>query len=82
VRGDLEFVPVLNDLTGYTVSTREAYQRLFRELAGRLVVVTIVGGSPLVRMAASAVCLYAGIRMRTATDLDDLRSSRGDLRAP
>jgi hypothetical protein len=72
VEGAIEFIPVLNDLTGYAIATREAYQGLFRALGPRLQRVTIVGGSPLIRMAAAAVCLYGGIKMRTANTLEEI----------
>ena len=72
VHGPVEFIPVLTDLTGYSIATREAYQRLFRALGDQLQRVTIVGGNPLIRMAAAAVCLYGGIKMKTARTLEEV----------
>lgn len=69
--GQCEFVMDLRELDGYETAARAAWQESLSEFKSRVRAVTLVGGSPLIRMTGSAVCLYAGIKMRFADDLED-----------
>ncbi len=68
-------IELIVDLTGiqsFSRGAREVWQSYFRTHAKAVHTLTIVGGTPLSRMASAAVCLYAGIRMRTAKELGEV----------
>ena len=65
-----EFVADFSEATGFDKEGRQHWQGRLRELASHVHTVSIVNGPPLMRMAAAAVCLYAGIKMRTHDSLD------------
>lgn len=66
-----EFVMDLRNLEGYETGARTAWQESLAEFKKRVRAVTLVGGSPLIRMTGSAVCLYAGIKCRLVDDLEE-----------
>lgn len=68
--GHCEFVMDMRELGGYDTAARSAWQESLSEFKSRVRAVTLVGGSPLIRMTASAVCLYAGIKMRFVDDIE------------
>lgn len=68
----IELVVDLSGIDGFTRGAREVWQSYFRTYSKAVHTLTIVGGTPLARMASAAVCLYAGIRMRSAKDLGEV----------
>ena len=65
-----EFLADFTDASGFDKEGRQHWQGRLRELATYVHTVSIVNGPPLMRMAAAAVCLYAGIKMRTPASLE------------
>jgi hypothetical protein len=66
-----EFVVDLRDMSGFDTGSRVIWQQHLQDFRLHIHTVTIVGGSPLARMSGAAVCLYAGIKMKFATTLDE-----------
>lgn len=67
-----ELVVDLTAIDGFSREAREVWQGYFRAYAKTVHTLTIVGGTALARMASAAVCLYAGIKMKTASELVDV----------
>jgi hypothetical protein len=68
-----ELIVDLSAMSGYDRETRQAFQDTLKRTRKQIHTITLVGTSAVFRMAAAAVCLYAGIRMRlfdSGTDLD------------
>ena len=61
----------ISGITGFSRDARQRWQDCFRELSSSVRSITIVGGTPMARMAGAAVCLYAGIKFSTATTMGD-----------
>jgi hypothetical protein len=70
--GPGEFVVDMRDATGFESAGRAFWQDKLKELRPFVHTLTMVGGPGLVRMAGAAVCLYAGIKMKTATAIEDV----------
>ncbi|MBC8072717.1 MAG: hypothetical protein IAG13_30635 [Deltaproteobacteria bacterium] len=68
----LELVVDLTAIDGFSREAREVWQGYFRSYAKAVHTLTIVGGTALARMASAAVCLYAGIKMKTANHLSEV----------
>lgn len=68
----LELVVDLTTIDGFSREAREVWQGYFRAYAKAVHTLTIVGGTALARMASAAVCLYAGIKMKTASQLSEV----------
>lgn len=75
-----EFVVDMRDLAGYDTGARQAWQENLAEFRRRIHTVTMVGGSALVRMTGSAVCLAAGIKMRLVDHIDEAFRGRSSIR--
>lgn len=69
--GCCEIVVDLTGLESYTRAARQVWQDRLSAYAGGFTRLTLVGGTPLARMASAAVCLYAGIKMRSVESLDE-----------
>lgn len=67
-----ELVVDLTEIDGFSREAREVWQSYFKIYAKIVHTLTIVGGTALARMASAAVCLYAGIKMKTASKLADV----------
>jgi hypothetical protein len=67
-----EFVPDLRDMTGFDTNSRQIWQEHLADFKKCVHTVTMIGGSPLARMSGAAVCLYAGIKMRFASSLEEV----------
>jgi hypothetical protein len=59
-----EFVALVKRMGAYGTPGRKAWQELLAWARSRITRVTIQCDSGLVRMAASAICLYAGLKLR------------------
>lgn len=64
----LEFVCLVKGMGKYNTDGRKAWQQVLATFKARLTQVTVECDSALVRMAASAICLYAGIKVRFIQD--------------
>jgi hypothetical protein len=64
----LEFIALVKGMGKYATEGRKAWQQTLAAARPRLTQVTIECDSALVRMAASAICLYAGIKVRFIQD--------------
>ncbi len=60
----IEFVCLVKHMGKYGTPGRQAWQRALASTKHRLTQVTVECDSGLVRMAASAICLYAGIKIK------------------
>jgi hypothetical protein len=69
--GKCEFVADLRELLGYEPAARSAWQEHLSQIRSSIHTLTMVGGTPLMRMSGAAVCLYAGIKMRLVKDLEE-----------
>lgn len=67
-----ELVVDLTTIRSYTRGARQVWQARLVALASSFRQLTLVGGTPLARMASTAVCLYAGIKMHSVDRLDEL----------
>jgi hypothetical protein len=67
-----ELVVDLTGIEGFSREAREVWQSHFRSYSKVVHTLTIVGGTALARMASAAVCLYAGIKMKTASNLGEV----------
>lgn len=70
-RKQIDLVVDLTNITGFTRDAREEWQRCLLGTPQAIRTLTIVGGTPLARMASAAVCLYAGIKMRAVRELSE-----------
>jgi hypothetical protein len=68
----IEMVADLRHITGFDEDCRTIWQAGFRKYAARIGVITLVQGTPLAKMAASALGLYLGIQVRSVDRLSDL----------
>jgi len=68
--GPVEFVADLRRITGFTVEARHFWQDSFKQTKHRIKLITLVQGSAIARMTASAVGLYAGIKVRSVESID------------
>ena len=66
-----ELIVDMSRLNGYAREARLHWLPVLREHSGSIRCLSLVGGSGLLRMTASAICLYAGLRMRTARSLNE-----------
>jgi hypothetical protein len=60
----IELVCLVKNMGKYETPGRQAWQRVLGSARQRLERVTVECDSGLVRMAASAICLYAGIKIK------------------
>lgn len=60
----------ISGITGFSRDARQRWQDCFKEIRGGVRSITIVGGTPMARMAGAVVCLYAGISFNTAASMD------------
>lgn len=56
----------ISGITGFSRDARQRWQDCFKQISTGVRAITIVGGTPMARMAGAAVCLYAGIKFSTA----------------
>lgn len=56
----------ISGITGFSRDARQRWQDCFKQIGDGVRAITIVGGTPMARMAGAAVCLYAGIKFSTA----------------
>lgn len=63
-KAPIEFVCLVKHMGKYGTPGRQAWQQALAATKHRLTQVTVECDSGLVRMAASAICLYAGIRIK------------------
>jgi hypothetical protein len=69
--GPVEFVADLRAVTGFAKDARRYWQEAFEQNRHRIGTITLVRGTALARMAASAVGLYAGIKVRSVDTLEE-----------
>jgi hypothetical protein len=69
----VRFVVDLGALEGYDKEARLLWQKILAPLRKQISMIYFIGDAPpLIRMAASAVALAVGVRMRFLKDLADL----------
>lgn len=78
IQGPVEFVADLRHITGFTSEGRRFWQDAFKKAQGRIKLITLVQGSSLARMTASAVGLYAGLKVRSVDTLEEALDPRAD----
>ena len=61
----IEFIADLRHITGFDEDCRAMWQDGLRPYTGRIDLITLVQGTPLAKVAASALGLYLGIRVRS-----------------
>jgi hypothetical protein len=71
-KSGMELIVDLTAIDGFSREAREVWQGYFRAYSRAVHTLTIVGGTALARMASAAVCLYAGIKMKTASELSEV----------
>jgi len=57
INGSVEFIADLRDITGFTMEGRKYWQEAFKQVRSRITLITMVKGTALARMTASAVGL-------------------------
>lgn len=67
----VEVVADLRHISGFDEDSRAIWQDGFRKHTARIQVITLVQGTPLAKMAASALGLYLGIQVRSVDRLID-----------
>jgi len=70
--GMTELVVDVVEIGGFARESRQLWQESLKDIRRSVHTISIVGGSPLVRMAGAAVCLYAGIKMRVFASREDV----------
>jgi hypothetical protein len=70
-RTDAELVVDITHISGFTSDARRVWAERMRDVSRCVRTMTVVGGTPLARMTGAAVCLYAGIKMRSAATLKE-----------
>lgn len=76
-----EFIVDLTTATSFDKAARQHWQGMLKEFAARVHTVGLVNGPPLLRMAGSAVCLYAGVKLRIVSSVDEALGRRARPRA-
>jgi hypothetical protein len=71
IAGPVELVADLSSVTGITAEGQRHWQEAFERARHRIQLITVVQGTALARMAASAVGLYAGIKVRFVDTLEE-----------
>lgn len=67
-REPIEFVALVKNMGKYGTPGRKAWQQSLASARSRITLVTIQCDSAIVRMASSAICLYAGLKLRFIED--------------
>lgn len=67
----IEVVADLRQITGFDEDCRHLWQDGFREHTARIQMITLIQGTPLAKMAASALGLYLGIQVRSVENLEN-----------
>ena len=70
INGPVEIVADLSHLAAITPEGQKHWQDAFERSRARIGLITVVQGTALARMAASAVGLYAGIKVRSVETLE------------
>jgi len=68
---NIEVVADLRHITGFDEDCRLLWQDGFRRYSDRIGMITLVQGTPLAKMAASALGLYLGVQVRSVDRLLD-----------
>lgn len=76
----VEVVADLRNITGFDEDCRVLWQDGLRSYTDRIKMITLIQGTPLAKMAASALGLYLGIQVRSVEGLADPDSPE-ELRA-
>jgi hypothetical protein len=71
INGPVEVIADMSRITGFTGEARPHWQAAFKQVRHHIRLITLVQGTALARMTASAVGLYAGIKIRSTDTLDD-----------
>jgi hypothetical protein len=71
INGPVEIVADMSRISGFTGETRVHWQEAFKQVRKQIRLLTLVQGTPLARMTASAVGLYAAIKVRSVDTLED-----------
>lgn len=66
-----EFIVDFTEAGGFDREGRVHWQGRLQELRPYVETLSIISGPPLMRMAAAAVCLYAGVKLRTLNSIDE-----------
>jgi len=77
IGGPFELIVDLGRLESYARDSRLHWLPVLKEHSKSIRCLSLVGGSGLLRMTASAICLYAGLRMRTARSLNEALATPG-----
>lgn len=64
----------IGGMTGYSRVTRRAFQSLLLYRRSKVQEITLITTNPLFRMASSAVCICAGIKMKFADSIEEASS--------
>jgi hypothetical protein len=72
IGGPIEFVVDLGNVTGFAKDAQSYWQAAFESGRERISLITLVQATALARMTASALALYAGIKLRTVDTLDEV----------
>jgi hypothetical protein len=75
ISGPVEFVADLRNVTGFAKDARKYWQDAFESSRHRIQVITLVRGTALARMAASALGVYARIKVRSVETLEEALSA-------
>jgi hypothetical protein len=71
--GPFTIVGDVREMTGYETDSRQAWQQAFRNHRTRIREFVLVGAkSPLIRMGAAAVGVFASIRVRFVASWDEI----------
>ncbi len=65
IEDSIEFVADLREITGFDEDCRVMWQDGLRPHTNRIRLITLVQGTPLAKLAASALGLYLGIQVRS-----------------
>ena len=71
ISGPVELVADLRNVTGFAKEARSIGRKHSKGAVIVIGLITLVQGTPLARMAASAVGLYAGIKVRSVETIED-----------
>jgi hypothetical protein len=71
INGPVEVIADMSRITGFMGEARPHWQAAFKQVRHHIRLITLVQGTALARMTASAVGLYAGIKIRSTETVED-----------
>ena len=71
IDGPVEVICDMTRMTGFMADARFSWQDVLKKIRHNVVLITMVQGTAIARMTAITVGLYAGIKVRSLSTLDE-----------